>query len=245
MLVAVFAATLVVPAAAAAQYPSSQDDVVLISGLRVSPFAGYLTRFTREEEWYFQEGAASSFVQADVSVAGGTAFGLQLEGPIGGRFGFAAAAAYGSRGDTDFSIRQTGDAFLIDGNHVFMGRLGVALHLHEDVSELMLRQLNASLFAGGVVMHERPRTRLVTDDALANGTHFGLNLGVNAEAPFANNRFAIQLGVEDNMMWWSKAPLRALASEYFGRPGASDDNTSVTAALSHVWLLRAGLQFRF
>lgn len=233
MLAAVAAATLGLPASAATQ-ATPQDDVVGIRGLRISPFIGFLTSFTRMEEWVFEEGNASVFVESEVDIAGGTTFGVQLEVPLQGRFGLVGAAAYAARGDTEFLAVSTvgSDAFRVDGNHVILLRGGAALHLHEEDSELVLRSLNASVFAGGVIMHERPRDRLGST-FLESGTHLGLNLGVNAEIPFGAERFAVQLGVEDNMMWWDETQLRSLAYEYFGRPGTTIESTRASADVAH------------
>src|SRR5687768_6885181 len=241
----VLAATLVFPASVAAQ-AGPDEEVVLIRGLRVSPFIGFMTAFTRNEEWTFEEGAEFMIAESEVDIAGGTAFGVQVEGPLQGRFGLIGAGGYAARGDTEFLAAGPGgsDAFRVDGNHVFFLRGGAALHLNERESELVLRTLNASIFAGGVVMHERPRDRLGSD-FLESGTHLGLNLGLNAEIPFGENRFAVQLGIEDNMMWWDETQLRALAYAYFGSPGTSIENTSASGDVAHTWLMRAGIQFRF
>jgi hypothetical protein len=244
VLAAAFAATLVLPGVTEAQFQPLETDVRWSPGFRVNPFVGYLTAFTRAEEWVFQEGQEMAYVQSDVRIGGGPALGLHVETPLSGRFGLTAAGAYGSRSDTDFSVRQTGDVYRIDGAHVLMGRLGLALHLAEDVDELVVRRMNASLFAGGVVMHERPRDRLGSGAAQANGTHFGVNFGVSGEVPFANDRMAVQFGVEDNMMFWRQAPLSALAYAYFGQPGTTPASTIAKGETTHAFLLRAGLRLR-
>lgn len=246
MLAALFAATLVLPGSSAAQ-ARPDEDVVLIRGLRVSPFVGFLTAYTRTEEWVFQEGETSAFAESELDIAGATAFGVQLEGPLQGRFALQGAAGYAARGNTDFvAVSSIGTgAFRVDGNHVIFLRGGAALHLREPESELVLRSLNASIFAGGVVMHERPRDRLGSAEFLESGTHRGLNMGVNAEVPFGADRFAVQLGVEDNMMWWDETQLRALAYAFFGSPGTTVESTRATADMAHTWLMRAGVQFRF
>jgi hypothetical protein len=251
MFAAVFAATLLLPSSGAAQGPD--EEVVLIRGMRLSPFIGVLSSFSRLEKWNFEEGTSSLSAVSQVDIASGTAFGVQLEGPLRRRFGWQAAAAYAVRGETEFAVLQYSDpalAFcsggcLVDGNHVMFLRAGPALHLHEQESELVVQTLNASLFAGGVVMYERPRNRLDTASFLSSGTHLGINLGANAEIPFGAERFAVQLGIEDNLIWWDKSQLRSLALEVFGNPGSSKERTRVSADPEHTWLMRAGLQFRF
>lgn len=230
---------LFIPAAAAAQLQPLQEDIAGPQ-FRITPFVGHLTAFERIEEWRYTGGADPSAVSVAHEVAGGTALGVNVDVPINARFGVTAAGAYAAR-DASILALNTGEMFQIDGNNVFLARLGAVLHLREDPSDFVLRRLAASVFAGAAVMHERPRNSLGTADFAANGTHFGANLGVNAEIPFAADRFALQLGIEDNMMWWRDTQVLSIASEYFGSPAAE---TIVSADMTHSWLVRAGITMR-
>jgi hypothetical protein len=242
VLLAALAASLVLPAAGSSQSAFGEGDMLLRAPrLQIAPFIGHLTSVNRIEEWSFSDGTGSYYTQADVSIGGATAFGLIVEAPLTGPFGVTAAAAYGARDATTFVVMQNGDRAWIDGAHVMLARLGVAFHLPAETSEFVLRRLGASAFLGGAVAHERPR---VSDGAMESGTHFGVNAGVNAEIPFADDRFAVQLGIEDNMLWWNENVLAGLPYEYLGRPGQSRAQTVATSPMSHTWLLRAGFSWR-
>jgi hypothetical protein len=244
VLAAVFAATLVLPGAAAAQFSPLQDDARRDHGFRVNPFVGVLTGFTRAERWLYDDGASAGFAQADVRLANAPIVGLHIETPLYRNLGVTAAAGYASRGETYFTVRQSDERLVTDGAHVIAGRLGVALQLQELVTEMVLRRTTASVHVAGAVMHEVTRNALGVPDASTDGTHFGVNFGATAEVPFAGDRLAVQVGVEDNMMWWRDAPLTNLAWVYFNRPGGTPATTAASATTSHMFLLRAGLRFR-
>jgi hypothetical protein len=244
VLTAAFAACLVFPAAAEAQVRPAFDPMPS-PGLRVTPFAGYIPGFVRQETWAFQGGGSATVTEVEMEVGDAAGGGIHLEAPLRGRFGVTALAAGFSRGETAFIVMQSGDTRRVDGANLALGRLGVAFHLPAEHSELVLRRLEASVFAGGVVLHERPRNALGTADVLGNATNFGVNLGASGGLPFGGDRFAVQLGVEDNIMFWREEPLARLPYEYFGRPGTSRSQTTASTAATHIWLLRAGFSFRF
>lgn len=238
MLAAAFA-VLLIPAAAAAQFQPLQEDQTG-PRYRITPFFGYLTGFEREEIWTFSGGAQPEMRVVRHDVARGPTVGVSADVPLRGRFGVTAAAAFGSR-DYAFQRLNNGELFVSDGNNVFLGRLGGIMHLRQEPSEFVIRRLDASVFAGGVVMHERPQNELGTANFVSSGTHFGINVGVSAELPFHDDRLAVQVGIEDNIMWWREAALASLAREYFASPAGQ---TTASADMSHAWLLRAGLSLR-
>lgn len=240
VLLAALAVVLVSPNPASAQLVPMQDGPFWNARLRVTPFVGYMTSFVRAEEWT-HTGTTPQYAQIDNEIGGGTAAGLNIDVPLASRIGLTALGAYASRSETVFTVLETEDTYRIDGSNILMGRLGLALHLHEPVSELVLRRLGASVWVGGVMMHERPRNSLGTGDFLDNSTHFGVNFGFSGDIPFADNRLALQIGAEDNVMWWSESS--GLAYEFFGRPGTIEE-TSVSADMSHAWLFRVGLSIR-
>jgi hypothetical protein len=245
VLLAALAASLVLPAAASAQITGMEHNVLFRGPhLQITPFVGHLTSVSRIEEWGFSDGAGSYYTNVDMTIGGATALGLNLETPLIGAFGLTAAGAYAPRRATTFQDLQTGERARVDGSHIFLGRLGAAFHLPPETSEFVLRRLGASAFAGGAVMYERPRDLAASGIELESGAHFGFNVGVSAHLPFAEDRFAVQLGIEDNMMWWNQRVLASLPYEYMGRPGASRDQTVATTDMSHAWLLRAGISLR-
>lgn len=245
VLTAAFAVLILAPAPGSGQMMPELDATTSRARVRISPFVGYLPGVERSESWLYSNGAERTSAEVETELGSAVAAGLNLEYRLSPKFGVTALGAYGSRDETVFTVTETGDAVLVDGSRVFIGRLGGAFYLHEAVDELTVRRLDASVFAGAVVMHDRPRNDVGTQEFLDNGTHFGANVGLNAEIPFGSDRFALQVGIEDNVMFWREGPLARLAWEYFNRPGTSSAQTTASADVSHVWLLRAGLSFRF
>jgi hypothetical protein len=237
VLIAALAASIILPGTAAAQlapgdYPAPR--------YRITPFVGYMTSIDRAEEWRFHSDGTTIYQTADVGVGGGETVGVQVETPLIGSFGLSAAAGFASRGRTTFAIQPTGDTRFMDGSNLIFARVGPVYHMPSEQSDFVLRRLGASAFGGIVVMHERGRG---AGDFMGNGTHLGLNLGVQAELPFSRDRFAAQLGIENNMMFWNRTYLARLPYEYTGRPG-QPAQTTVSTSMSHAWLLRAGLSYR-
>jgi len=224
LLAAAFAAVLLAPAAATAQLMPLQDDPFWTPRFRITPFVGYLTAVDREETWT-SEGERSTVI---MHTAGATMVGANLEMLLSGKWGVTAAAAFGPRGETTVEFFDDGSNFLVEGSNIFLARVAGSFSLREQPDELTMRRLNATVFAGGVAMMERPRDEPTGEQALDNAFHFGVNTGINGELPFASDRFALQLGVENNFMWWgSQSDLRT-ASE-----------------VANTWLLRGGISFRF
>lgn len=238
VLLAALAVVLVLPGTVSAQLVPMQDRP-FSNPLRITPFVGFMTSLIRAEEWTYS-GTTPDFASVDSELGSGGVAGLNIDVPLAGRFGLSALGAYARRDETLFTVLETDEIYQIDGSDFFVGRLGVALHLTERVSELVTRRLGASIWAGGVVMHEMPRDDL-GGDFLEDLTHFGVNFGFAGEIPFSENRFAISIAAEDNVMFWTEST--ALAYEYFGQPG-EPALTSVNVDPSHAWLFRLGLTFR-
>lgn len=241
VLAVALAATLVIPDAAAAQL--GREGPGRGAGLRVTPFVGFLIGFTRAEDWRFSEADTSVYVQSNVTMAGGAAGGMQIDVPLYGRFSLTAGGLFGSRADTHFSVPSTGEVYRLDGQQALVGRLGLAFSVSEP-EDLVVRRLQATLFAGGVVLHERSRNRLATAIAQPGGTHYGANVGATVEMPLTDERVALQFGIEDNMIWWDPEPLSSLPYYYFGQPGTSPASTRAATGVTHALLVRAGIRMR-
>jgi hypothetical protein len=245
VLAAAFVATLVLPGAGSSQMMTLQDDPTWTPRLRLTPFIGYFTAVQRTDEWFASNGTDTQQMQVAVEVGGGPAVGMAAAMSLAGRWGVSAAAGYGMRDGMIFEP-ESGTAFQVDGNNkLFFGRAGVNLWLIERESELTLRRLNASVFAGGVVMHERPSDAAI-NDLIGNATHYGVNIGFEGELPFASDRFAIQFGVENNTMWFDETQLGNLAFSFIddGTGTFTRAQTTAETDLASAWLLRAGISIR-
>lgn len=245
VLAAAFAATLVLPAAGSAQMMSLQDDPTWAPRVRVTPFVAYLTAVSRTDEWSASNGGQFRDEFVEVEIGGGPAVGLVGAVRLRGNWGITAAGAYGTRDGLIFAP-SSGSALQQEGeNRVLLGRLGANLWLVEPEGALTLRRLNAAAFAGAVVMHERPTEQVITD-LLGNATHFGVNLGVEGELPFASDRFAVQVALENNIVWWDETQMGNLAFAYFDDGAGTFVRSQTTAEtnMSNAWLLRAGFSVR-
>jgi hypothetical protein len=244
VLTAAFAVCLALPAGAAAQMGPTAFDRTPAPRFRVTPFVGYLTGFVRQEQWiYTQSGTQVSTVDVDTNVEGGPGAGVHVEAPFRGLFGVSAAAGLFVRDESAFVVLNDGQVIGLDGTNTFMARLNAAFRMPTEESEFVLRRLDAAVYAGGVILHDRYRNTYGTADLLDNATHFGINLGLSAELPFANDRFAVQVGAEDNIILWRGSSLEPLAALYQGRPSGAT-HVSATAKRSMSWLLRAGVSIR-
>lgn len=243
VLIAAYAALLMVPALAGAQQQmmGRVDDPSWLPRVRVTPFVGYLTGIERQEEWYGPDDQAVIQMQID----GGPAVGVNLDSRLFRNWGASGAFSYAKRGRTMFGNAATGEQVVIDGSHLLTARLGPAYYVGEDVSGMALHRLNAAAFAGAVLMVDMPGSEYATAEFVDDGLHFGMAFGINAEMPFASDRFAVQLGIEDNVMWWDESQQTSLAFAYFDRPNARLIQYETVVDVSHTWLLRAGLSFRF
>ena len=245
VLAAAFVATVMLPGAGSSQMVNLQDDPSWTPRLRITPFVGWLTSTSRTDQW-FATGTSSNIDQSvDVQVGGGPSAGLVATLSLKGPWGITALAAYGQREALIFAPGES-DVFQLDGDsNIFYGRAGVNLWLIEEAGELTLRRLNASAFAGATIMHERPSDDIV-GDLMGSGTHIGVNLGIEGEYPFASDRFALQLAIEDNIMWWDETQAGNLAFSFIddGTGNFVRAQTTAVTANSMSWLIRAGISIR-
>lgn len=245
VLAAAFVATVLLPGAGSAQMMALQDDPTWTPRLRITPFIGYLTSVARTDEWFASTGTGTDQRQVAVEVGGGAAAGVAASLNLMGRWGVTGAVGYGMRDGLIFEP-EVGAALQLEGDsRVMFGRAGVNLWLIERESELTLRRLNASVFAGGVVMHERP-SESATGDLVGNATHFGVNIGLEGEMPFASDRFSVQLGLEDNILWWDETQMGNLAFAYLDDGSGTMTRAQTTAEtdFSSAWLVRLGISIR-
>lgn len=233
------------PATAAAQNGPLYREPGARPRVSIAPFVGYLTAFTRSEEWGFDTGSTTLHTDAAVALASGMLGGLNIEVPVIGPLGVVAAGGWGRRGDTRVSVQDGADAFRFDGHDVLFGRLGLALRLRQDASDIVVRRIGAAIFGGGLVLQDRPRPTLGSLDYQEEATHYGINVGFVVDIPISGNRISLQVAAEDNIIWWDEIALANVPYEYFEQPGTSRDQTTVIAERTHAFLLRAGLSIHF
>lgn len=237
-------AAVIVPSAAAAQYGSVQDGPVWGERLRVTPFAGVSPRITRNESLSFLLDGRTYDFALETDLGAGPALGAEVEYRLYERFSVIGGGMLISRGEVFETDPSTGEYFARAGTDFLVAKLGVAMRLREQVSDLQLRTLTATVFAAPALIREMPG-----DDALlpASATQamnmLGANAGVNAAIPTPWRSLALQLGFEDFVVFWNEAGLADRNDAIFADAGLLTEST-VQADMSHMLLFRAGLTWR-
>lgn len=233
-------------AVAHAQLMPLQDDPTWGPRIRVTPFVGFLPSVERPESWVHNSNGTNTFVDVNYTLASGNAVGLTGEVVMKGPWNALVGVMYGSRGTSTFETLNDGAQFAINGSRFLFGRLGASYTLRDHETELTMRRLSATFFAAPFYMREMPRAEVgfASEDVFDTSNHFGLNLGVTGELPFARDRMALQIGVEDYATFFNSGALKRLPAAYFNddTPGAT---TKVDTDVAHQWLLRAGLSYRW
>lgn len=246
VLAAAIALICVNTAAAHAQTMPLADQPSWGPKFRVTPFAGYLPSVKRHETWIHNSNSTNTFIDTEYHLASGNSVGVTGEYSFNSPWSALVGLMYGSRGDSEFDLTSTGEQFSINGSRYLFARAGASLALTEKNTELTLRHLSASVFAAPFYMREMPRSQIGFENlAVFDPSHaFGLNLGVNGEYPFAKDKLSLQAGIEDYATWFSSDALSRLPDSFFNdaTPGAS---TRVQTKVSNMWLLRAGLSYRW
>jgi len=241
----VVSAALLLPAVALAQAPALQTDLHYpMARLRITPFVGWATGVTREEGWHYSDGTGAAYRDnVDMSLAGGPAAGVLAHLAWRGPFSLLGGLTYVDRGDAEFAING-GENWVFTGSSNVLVKAGMGMEL-SGTDDLTVRRLGAGVFVAPFYMLELPQeiASIPDSDLFDAAHHFGLNFGVTGELPFAADRLAVQLGFEDYLTMWGEGALQRLPDWF--RNGGEANPTEVDAEVSHQWLVRAGLSFRF
>ena len=239
-LVVAFAALLVVPRLAAGQ----ATDAGWGPSLRITPFVAVGPSFTQTGEALLLTNGAFATHDYELEFASGFGLGLAVEYLVWDRFAITASGMWSSRGDSELVDFEDEFIYEIDGTNLFMAKAALAVRLREVDPDLQLHRLNASVFAGPAIIYDVPKSEAFTPPEASESTlHFALNMGIEGEMPFSNNKMAFTLGLEDNMIFWDTDDTlgRVASAISLQNPGAS---IAVETKRSHLWVLRAGLAWR-
>jgi hypothetical protein len=240
-LVVAFAALLVVPRLAAAQ----ASDAGWGPKLRITPFVGVSPSFVQTGEAVVLTNNGIGVHDYDLDFASGFGMGVNVEYLVWNRFAVVAGGMWSSRSDGDLVDFEDERIYEIDGTNFWMVKGAVAVRLREIDPDLQLRRLNASIFLGPALIHDRPKTELFTPAAAgAVQNHLAINMGAEAEMPFSNNKMAWVLGLEDYMVFWDADDARGRVEGTL-QSVTPDATVAVEPRRSHLWILRFGLTWRF
>jgi hypothetical protein len=240
------AAAVLLPGPGTAQMMPLQDDPAQHPRVRISPWIGWLPAVTRTEEWVNSDGGgANTFVDIDYTLDDGYAAGFNVEVRVHGPWNVFGGAIFATRGDSEFAMRDSADAFEINGSRFLALRAGASYVLNQRDSELALRRLSGSVHVAPFYMHEMPRAEVGFDDSAVfqDADHFGLSIGATGELPFATDRLALQLGVDDFITFWNDDALARLPAAFFDDAGTGAVSR-VESDVSHQWVVRAGISVR-
>ena len=213
--------------------------------VRITPFVGQAPAVSRLERWTVSGPGGTAATNFDVELGSGPVAGLAIEVLAVDRFAFIGSIAMVSRGRTSEYSTADAEFFEHEGSNFLFAKGAVAIRLREEISELQVRSLTATVFAGPAYIREMPKDDPFADPILLDAmTHWGVNFGANAEIPLGWNSLAVQAGLEDYYTWWNKTEFGRRNDAIFAANGF-DTSSIVDADPSHMWLFRAGLSFRF
>jgi hypothetical protein len=240
-LVVAFAALLVIPRLAAAQ----ASDVGWGPKLRITPFVGVSPNFKQTGEAVVLTNSGISSHDYDLNFASGFGMGVNVEYLFWNRFAVVAGGMWSSRGDGELTDFEDELIYEVDGTNLWVAKGALVVRLREIDPDRQLRRLNANIFAGPALIHDRPKKELFTPaSAGVTQNHIALNLGAEAEMPISNNKMGFVLGLEDYMIFWDDADSRGRVEGTL-QARTPDATVAVETKRSHMWVLRFGLTWRF
>ena len=247
VLAVVLALAGLLPCGGTAQLMPLQDDPAQRPRVRLSPYLAYLTSVTRGEEWVNSDGAGTNtFVDVDYTLGDGYAGGIDVDIRVHGPWNVFGGAMYVSRGDSEFAMQDSTDGFEINGSRFVMLRAGASYTLQQRESELVVRRVSGTVHVAPFYMREMPRAEIGFEDSpvFQDSEHFGLSVGATGELPFATDRLALQLGIDDYITFWDDDALARLPASFFDDEGTGTTSRSEAGA-SHQFVIRAGISLRF
>jgi hypothetical protein len=213
--------------------------------LRITPFVGVSPNFTQSGEAVFVEDGALTSHEYELDFAHGIGLGIAAEKRVWKQVTIVGSGAWLSRGDAELHDLTDNLVFEVDGVTQWIAKAALALRLREPTPELQLHNLNASIFAGPAFIRDVPKREITTPPAAASSHNYlALNLGADAELPFANRKLAFVLGVEDYLVFWDNNRAEGRIAGTLG-PSAPAAEISVETRKSNIFLLRFGLSWRF
>jgi hypothetical protein len=213
--------------------------------IRLTPFVGQAPTVSRNERWALVNGDEVSIGDFDVDLGAGPAIGASLEFQVVDRFALIGSGMFINRGQTREFSSIDSEFFVSEGSNFLVGKVAAALRLRESASEMQLRQLTATIFAGPALLHEMPKDDAAVNPALLESvTHWGASFGVDAEIPMGQGPLSLQLGFEDFYTFWNTNELAARNDRAFAELGLTTES-ALEADASHMILIRAGMSIRF
>lgn len=212
--------------------------------VRITPYIGAAPTVSRTERWAIDNGGLVSYGRLETDLGAGPALGLAVDARLADRFGLIFSGNYINRGDTRQYSADDGVFFEAEGSTFLTAKAALALRLFEPQSEMQLRRLTASVYAGPAWIYEMPSDAPSAGPSFTdNISHWAANVGVDANVPFAAGKFELQLSVEDYYTFWNASALAEQIDNASTGQGFTT-TSSVEVDNSHMLLIRAGLSIR-
>jgi hypothetical protein len=241
-LVAALAALVILPQMAAAQ----SGEGLWGPHIRITPFLALSPGFNQTGEAFLGANGGLEVHDYEVRFASGYGVGVGTQLRFWNRFSLVGSAMYASRGDGEMIDFTDDTRYEIDGSDYYTVKAGLSLSMREFESDLQLRRLNATVYVAPALVHERPKTEMFTPAQSAQAkTYPAVNFGAEAEMPFANNKMAFTLGLEDYMIFWDQQAAGDRVEGYMQWQYGPTATVDVETSRSQMWVMRAGLSFRF
>ena len=209
---------------------------------RLTAFIAYAPRFTRAE--HRRVLVAGEVRQGDFAIRHGAGHGAGAAVEIrafdvvrlGTGFTFLrrGRSFEGEGGDTTFASSDV---------NVVLSRASVIVRFQEGDEDLQRSRLHTGIYAGPAYMLEIPRSPESSSRSLRAMGNWGFAAGLDAEIDLSRS-VAVNVGVEDYLMYWNEEELGRRIDEGFAVQGL-DTSTLVSTRASHGWVFRAGLAFSF
>jgi len=210
--------------------------------LKVTPFLGYAPIVSRTEHWLFVDNGASARDIYHVTLGAGLAAGGSVEMQVLERFAVAGSATWISRGDTEERSEATDARFRHQGSNFLMAKVGIAVRLREQVSDLQVHSMTGTVFFGPAYVREMPKPdpNVPSPVFLDPFSYTGLNFGLDIVLPVVRDRITFTAGIEDYYFHWDDAEFSRRNDIAAGGTARS----TVESSASHNVLARAGFSFR-
>jgi hypothetical protein len=242
VFIGLIALLLAMPDGIAAQAPASAAELRGLARLRITPHVGWAPEARRTEIRRIADPARPgevTFGEFEVDLGAGVGAGADIEYRLGAVFSVYGGGAFVTRGRSAEFNDLAATSRSEQGSRFVMARAGIALRLPESESLLQLRRLEASVFGGPTLIRELPRADPVRTHAEPMSLR-GVQVGLGAELPLGDGRYALHAAIEDHIVWWDHAELGARAASVTGEAIA----VVPTVGASHLFLFRVGLTTR-
>ncbi|HUF68839.1 MAG TPA: hypothetical protein VMM79_09380 [Longimicrobiales bacterium] len=211
--------------------------------IRFTPVIGWTAPFTRHElrSIVLEDRVARG--EFDVKHQAGLTAGAMLEFRSFGPIRLTAGALYVSGGEALETADQGSVSRSRPTADFVLAKAGIVIRIHEREASLQRRSLNVALSASPAYVLAVPQREPAGGGRESPFGSPGLNLGIDAEAPFGGGAVGLQVSVEDFIVFWNRGELERRMDAEFDGAGVTGRSV-IHPDPSHMWVLRAGLTFR-